>query len=292
MLTSVQKEILQSLINLYRNADASIKGEEIAEIMNRNPGTIRNQMQSLRSLGLVKGVPGPRGGYKPTIKAYHTLNIQASDNQILVPIYRDNKKVKDITVSQIEFTSITHPGECEAAIKAVGNIKYLDLGDEIRIGPTPVNKLVVDGVVVGRDDMDNILLLDTTAIRSIPKKTVLEVASTDLIRLKPSDSIRSASKILSDKDIEGAPVVEDGRVIGILTLSDIIRALGEGHEDSDISKVMSKNIITVEPTVMIADAIEIMNKNSIGRVIVVDDNLNPLGIVTRTDLLDKIAGLK
>ena len=30
MLTSVQKEILQSLINLYRNADASIKGEEIA----------------------------------------------------------------------------------------------------------------------------------------------------------------------------------------------------------------------------------------------------------------------
>jgi len=292
MLTSVQKEILQSLINLYRNADASIKGEEIAEIMNRNPGTIRNQMQSLRSLGLVKGVPGPRGGYKPTIKAYHTLNIQASDNQILVPIYRDNKKVKDITVSQIEFTSITHPGECEAAIKAVGNIKYLDLGDEIRIGPTPVNKLVVDGVVVGRDDMDNILLLDTTAIRSIPKKTVLEVASTDLIRLKPSDSIRSASKILSDKDIEGAPVVEDGQVIGILTLSDIIRAIGEGHEDSDISKVMSKNIITVEPTVMIADAIEIMNKNSIGRVIVVDDNLNPLGIVTRTDLLDKIAGLK
>ena len=49
-------------------------------------------MQSLRSLGLVKGVPGPRGGYKPTIKAYHTLNIQASDNQTLVPIYRDGKR--------------------------------------------------------------------------------------------------------------------------------------------------------------------------------------------------------
>lgn len=292
MLTSVQKEILQSLINLYRNADASIKGEEIAEIMNRNPGTIRNQMQSLRSLGLVKGVPGPRGGYKPTIKAYHTLNIQASDNQQLVPIFRDGEKVKDITVSQIEFTSITHPGECEAAIKAVGNIKYLDLGDEIRIGPTPVNKLIVDGVVVGRDDMDNILLLDTTAIRSIPKKTVLEVASTDLIQLKPADSIRNASKILSSKDIEGAPVVDDGQVIGILTLSDIIRAIGNGEEEQNVSEVMSKNIITVKQDVMIAEAIEIMNKNSIGRVIVIDDNSSPIGIVTRTDLLDKIAGLK
>lgn len=293
MLTSVQKEILQSLINLYRNADASIKGEEIAEIMNRNPGTIRNQMQSLRSLGLVKGVPGPRGGYKPTIKAYHTLNIQASDNQSLVPIFRDGEKVKDITVSQIEFTSITHPGECEAAIKAVGNIKYLDLGDEIRIGPTPVNKLIVDGIVVGRDDMDNILLLDTTAIRSIPKKTVLEVASTELINLEPTNSIREASKILSDENIEGAPVVEDGHVIGILTLSDIIRAIGRGDEEQNISEVMSsKKIITVKQDLMIADAIEIMNKNSIGRVIVVDDSESPIGIVTRTDLLDKIAGIK
>ncbi|MFY9639179.1 MAG: CBS domain-containing protein [Methanobacterium sp.] len=292
MLTSVQKEILQSLINLYRNADASIKGEEIAMIMNRNPGTIRNQMQSLRSLGLVKGVPGPRGGYKPTIKAYHTLNIQASDNQTLVPIYRDGKKVKDITVSQIEFTSITHPGECEAAIKAVGNIKYLDLGDEIRIGPTPVNKLVVDGVVVGRDDMDNILLLDTTAIRSIPKKTVLDVASKNLIKLESSDSIKDAAKLLSRKEIEGAPVIEEGHVIGILTLSDITTAIAEDKEGQNVANVMSKHIITVEKDAMIADAIEIMNKNKIGRLIVVDEQVNPIGIVTRTDLLDQIAGLK
>jgi len=291
MLTSVQKEILQSLINLYRNSDASIKGEEIAEIMNRNPGTIRNQMQSLRSLGLVKGVPGPRGGYKPTIKAYHTLNIQASDNQTLVPIYRDGRKVKDITVSQIEFTTITHPGECEAAIKAVGNIKYLDLGDEIRIGPTPVNKLIVDGVVVGRDDMDNILLLDTTTIRSIPKKTVLEVASIDLITLNASDSIKKAAKILTDKNIEGAPIVENGHVTGILTLSDITRGIANNTEKQPISNIMSKNVITVEKDVMIADAIEIINNNNIGRLIVIDENTNPVGIVTRTDLLNKIAGL-
>ena len=171
MLTSVQKEILQSLINLYRNADGmSIKGEEIAELMNRNPGTIRNQMQSLRSLGLVKGVPGPRVGYKPTIEAYHTLNIQDTDKETLVPVYKKGKLLKEITVAKIEFTSIPHPGECEAAIKAVGNIKTLDLGDKIRVGPTPVNKLVVDGVIVGRDDMDNILLLAPLESAAYPKE--------------------------------------------------------------------------------------------------------------------------
>ena len=231
MLTSVQKEILQSLINLYRNADGmSIKGEEIAEIMNRNPGTIRNQMQSLRSLGLVKGVPGPRGGYKPTIEAYHTLNIQDTDKETF-PFYKKGELLKDITVAKIEFTSIPHPGECEAAIKAVGNIKTLDLGDKIRVGPTPVNKLVVDGVIVGRDDMDNILLLDTTGIRSIPKRRAMEVATPDLITLDGLDTIRDAARVLASKEIEGAPVMDDDEVIGMVTLSDISKALAEARED-------------------------------------------------------------
>ena len=293
MLTSVQKEILQSLINLYRKSKGkSIKGEEIAELMSRNPGTIRNQMQSLRSLGLVKGVPGPRGGYKPTIEAYHTLNISAIDKEALVPIFKKGKRVGDLSVAKIEFTSIPHPGECEAAIKVVGNIKQLDLGDRIKVGPTPVNKLIVNGMVVGRDDVDNLLLLDTTNIRSIPKKTVIEVASHDLITLKPSMNIKEAATILSNNKIEGAPVVQDQEVAGMLTLSDITKAIAEGKENINITELMSKNIITVEKDLMIADAIEVMNKNKVGRLIVADSDNMPLGIVTRTDLLDKIAGIK
>lgn len=293
MLTSVQKEILQSLINLYRNSQGkSIKGEEIAEIMNRNPGTIRNQMQSLRSLGLVKGVPGPRGGYKPTIEAYHTLNISATGKETQVPVFKDGKELNDISVAKIEFTSIPHPGECEAAIKAVGNIKQLDLGDRIRVGPTPVNKLVINGVIVGRDDMDNILLLDTTAIRSIPKKTVLDVATLDLITLEAEIDVKTAAKILSEKGIEGAPVIQNGIIVGIITLSDITRAIASDLEAEKISEIMSSDIITVEEDVMISDAIEIMNKRNIGRLIVMEKDGTPVGIVTRTDLLDKIAGLK
>ncbi len=62
-LTPIQKEILTALINLYREKKQAIKGEDIAGVINRNPGTVRNQMQSLKALGLVEGVPGPKGGY-------------------------------------------------------------------------------------------------------------------------------------------------------------------------------------------------------------------------------------
>ena len=292
MLTSVQKEILQTLINLYQSSKGkSIKGEDIAEVMGRNPGTIRNQMQSLRSLSLVKGVPGPRGGYKPTIEAYHSLNIKVSDNDSKVPIYKNDQRLDDISVARIEFTSVPQPGECEAAIKVLGSIKDLNLGDTIRIGPTPVNNLGVMGVIVGRDDMDNILLVDTSTIRSIPKKTVGEIASKDVISFKMDCSIMEAAKKLNENEIDGAPVMEDGKVVGVFTVTDLVKAVANDNGDATVGEVMSTNVVIVNEDLKIANAIEVMLKKSISRLIVADNNQVLLGIVTRTDLINTITNL-
>ena len=293
MLTSVQKEILQTLINLYQNSDGkSIKGEDIAEVMNRNPGTIRNQMQALRSLSLVKGVPGPRGGYKPTIEAYHTLNVSVSNEVSEVPIYKNDKLIEGVSVAKIEFTSIPHPGECEAAIKLLGSIKDLNIGDTVRIGPTPVNNMGIIGTIVGRDDMDNLILIDITTIRSIPKNTVYEIASLNLITLKPGDSIKQAAKLFSDAGIDGAPVVTEGVAIGIVSLTDIVKALAEGKEDLDVRDLMTKRIYFIEKEGKIDKAVYKMQKYGVSRLVVVNSNHSPIGIITRTDLIEKITNLK
>ena len=293
MLTSVQKEILQTLINLYQSSKGkSIKGEDIAEVMGRNPGTIRNQMQSLRSLGLVKGVPGPRGGYKPTIEAYHSLNIKVSDNDSRVPIYKNGKRLEDISVAKIEFTSVPQPSECEAAIKVLGSIKDLNLGDTVRIGPTPVNNLGVMGEIVGRDDMDNILLVDTTTIRSIPKKTVGDIASKNVISFSMDCSVKEAAEKLSVHEIDGAPVMKDGKVVGVFTLTDLVQAVAEDNVNKSVGELMSSDVVIVNEDLKIANAIEVMLKKSISRLIIADNDNNLLGIVTRTDLIDCITNLK
>ncbi|WP_296885065.1 CBS domain-containing protein [uncultured Methanobrevibacter sp.] len=293
MLTSVQKEILQTLINLYQSSDGkSIKGEDIAEVMNRNPGTIRNQMQSLRSLSLVKGVPGPRGGYKPTIEAYHALNISISEKEAKVPIYRGDERLEDISVARIEFTSVPQQEECEAAIKVLGSIKDLSLGDIIKIGPTPVNNLGIMGKVVGRDDMDNILLVDTSTIRSIPKQSVGDIASKNVISLKVDCSLKEAAKIFTENKIDGAPVVKDGKVVGVFTLTDFVHAFAEDKEDITVGDLMSTKVIIVNEDLKIAKAIEILFKKSISRLIIADKDNNLLGIVTRTDLINSITNFE
>ena len=237
-------------------------------------------------------MPGPRGGYKPTIEAYHSLNISVSDNDSNVPIYKNGSKMEGISVARIEFTSVPQPSECEAAIKVLGSIKDLNLGDEISIGPTPVNNLGVMGTIVGRDDMDNILLVDTNTIRSIPKKTVGDIASRDVISFSVDCSVKDAAKKLAAKGIDGAPVIKNGKIVGVFTLTDLVNAIANDKENETVGELMSTNVVIVNENLKIANAIDVMLKKSISRLIIADNDNTLLGIVTRTDLIDSITNLK
>jgi len=158
-LTSSQKTILTALVNLYREQEDAVKGEDIAEEVGRNPGTIRNQMQSLKALQLVEGVPGPKGGYKPTATAYEALDVDQMDHPASVPLVLNGEELEDVNVDGIDLTTVHHPDLCRAEIHVLGSLTDFHEGDDVRVGPTPLSKLVVEGTVDGKDDTSNILIL-------------------------------------------------------------------------------------------------------------------------------------
>ncbi|EMA62471.1 MULTISPECIES: Rrf2 family transcriptional regulator [Halorubrum] len=165
-LTSSQKSILTALINLYGEQEDAVKGEAIAEEVDRNPGTIRNQMQSLKALQLVEGVPGPKGGYKPTSNAYEALDIQRMDEPADVPIFHEGEEVTGVNVDGIDLSSVHHPELCRAEIHVQGSVRKFHEGDSVTVGPTPLSKLVIDGTVDGKDDTANILILRIDDMRA------------------------------------------------------------------------------------------------------------------------------
>jgi hypothetical protein len=158
-LTSSQKDILNALINLYRQEEDAVKGEAIAEKVDRNPGTIRNQMQSLKALQLVEGVPGPKGGYKPTAQAYEALDVDQMENPAHVPLFHEGDPVENAIVSGINLSSVHHPELCRAEIQLQGSVSEFHEGDKVVVGPTPLSKLVIEGTIDGKADTDNILIL-------------------------------------------------------------------------------------------------------------------------------------
>lgn len=291
-LTLVQREVLLALVDLYqRSRGEAVKGEGIAELINRNPGTVRNLMQSLRSLGLVDGVPGPKGGYRPTTEAYKALNFEDVKDAVTVLFYDKSGIIEGVTITGIDLISISDPIKCRAAIHAIGNLKNLNIGDEVQIGPTPINKLMIKGRILGRDDMENVILLEILEMMSIPKDLVKNIASLHVKTLSADTTVREAAEIIHREEIRGGPVIKNGKPVGILSTVDITKAIAMHQEDHPVEEFMSHKVVTINEDAMIADAIDLMQSSNISRLIVVNNTGKTKGIVTRTDILCRIASI-
>ncbi|MGI5937146.1 CBS domain-containing protein [Methanoculleus thermophilus] len=285
-LSPIQKDILITLITLYHQSSHSIKGEEIADVLKRNPGTVRNQMQALKALGLVDGVPGPKGGYSPTARAYKELNLGDLEHQSEVPIFRDGEKVKGVRVAELDFTTLCHPDLCHAMVRIIGSVKLFRVGDMVSIGPTPVNKLLVRGEVYGMDENLQALLISVAEMISLPKQAIKHYMSTPLLTLPVSATLRDAVHLFNLHRIHGAPVIGDnGDLAGIVTLSDIARALDEGLSmDAPVAQIMTPDVVMVPSSIRLYELVRRFKEREIGRLIVVEDG-KPVGIVTQTDII-------
>jgi predicted transcriptional regulator len=287
-LTPIQKEILTALVTLYRQKKQAVKGEDIAEIINRNPGTVRNQMQSLKALGLVEGVPGPKGGYKATGETYRAINLCEIEEEAVVPLRRNDEVVQNATAAEISFTTVRRPDLCNATVHVIGDIKKFDIGDSITVGPTPVNKLVMRGEVIGRDDTQNSLLFVIQEMVSLPKKPVKNYIRDRTITIPTTSTIQEASRILVENKIHGAPVRDKNSIVGIVTLTDIGKTLAEGKTSLKIKDIMTKKIISVDGELPLYEVVKIFSKEKVGRLLVCT-NGEIVGLISKTDVLDKLA---
>jgi len=120
---------------------------------------------------------------------------------------------------------------------------------------------------------------------------------TDLVQVSPSDSVRAAWALLREHRSWHLPVVEDDKLVGIITDTDVRlvfpSALTSGQREQDphdalekvmVREIMTKQVITVAPDTSIADAARIILERRIGGLPVVQGS-RLVGIITKTDIL-------
>jgi len=290
-LSLIQKDILVTLISLYHQHSHPIKGEEIAEVIRRNPGTVRNQMQALKTIGLVDGIPGPKGGYNPTERAYRELNLELSGGEYDVPISRDGEVVVGVNVVEVAFTTLCHPDVCHASVRVMGSLRGFEIGDNLTIGPTPVNRLLIRGEVYGKDEVSRSLLISTYEMISLPKKQIRYYMSSPLLTLRKHDTLADAASLFSRHHIHGAPVMEGDDLAGIVTMSDIAKAIGEGKPlTKHVSSVMTTDVEKAPSTIYLFEVIRRFKERKIGRLVVMDGD-RPVGILTQSDIIRQFPSL-
>jgi CBS domain-containing protein len=139
---------------------------------------------------------------------------------------------------------------------------------------------------------------------------VADVMSKYPVTLMPGHSVRHAAQIMLEHRVSGVPVVEDDKVVGILTEGDLLRRIELGTDTTTsnwlwlvpsgaardfvrthswrVADVMSKPVVTVDRDTPLAEAAVLLSTRGIKRVPVLHDG-QLVGILSRADLLKIVA---
>ena len=149
-------------------------------------------------------------------------------------------------------------------------------------------------------------VIDETAFLEMMKKEIFnvkvgEVMQTNVYTVSPQVNLLSAAYVMLDNRVRRLPVVKDNRVVGIVTITDILKhilvkekhipAVLEDAEvtlDESVEEIMTRNVAKVEPETDIGMAANRMLEEDVSSLVVVrDDELK--GIVSRIDLISGLA---
>ena len=138
---------------------------------------------------------------------------------------------------------------------------------------------------------------------------IMAIASRDVISIPPSKSIKDTAKVMMEHEFRRLPITDpgSGKLLGIVTVMDILDFFGGGKKFNIIEKkyqdnflaainepvkeIMTRDIITLSNKASIAETIETMLSNQLGAIPLVDADGKLAGIVTERDIALSLAGV-
>jgi CBS domain-containing protein len=144
-------------------------------------------------------------------------------------------------------------------------------------------------------------------------KTRVDDVMTHLVAtLRPEDTIEDAGKLLASNRISGAPVVQDGKLVGLVSEADLVRAFAPPHggfpfEAIDpltfelrgdrsrvvlgacVRDVMSREVVSISQDASVWEAASLLDRHGFRRLPVVDGDGHVIGILARSDLVRAMA---
>jgi CBS domain-containing protein len=147
---------------------------------------------------------------------------------------------------------------------------------------------------------------------AIKSFNVGQVMTRPVRTVRPDTALAEAAHIMVSERISGLPVVDnEGRLTGLITEADFLRALGVPAEqphsslwqtleslfnhlahngeletpDDPVATHMVKNVVVVSPEQDLHDVIELMKHHRVKRLVVCDEARKVLGMITRSDLV-------
>ena len=177
----------------------------------------------------------------------------------------ENTLIKDIMVTDV--ASVSLPGSRD---------EVLTLLKEKQVSGVPVIK---DNKVVGIVSRSNLL--------SNPEEEQLALLMTrDPVSIGPDENIKVAARILLEEGFRRLPVVDDGRLVGMITVADVVRSMASLEIDEPIGNYLGRRgtgpVWSDTPLHVVARHMELANVKAVP---VIDSALDLVGIISDRDII-------
>ena len=118
-------------------------------------------------------------------------------------------------------------------------------------------------------------------------QSIRDVMTSNPCTIDAEKSVAYAAKMMRDEDVGLAPIVEDDKLIGMLTDRDIaVRVAAEGRDPGQVKvrDVASSQLVTIDPQQDLDEALRIMAKHQVRRLAVVEEDGKLVGVVAQADV--------
>jgi CBS domain-containing protein len=115
---------------------------------------------------------------------------------------------------------------------------------------------------------------------------IREVMTEDPRTVGPDDTATDAAKLMREEDTGIAPIVEGGKLVGVVTDRDIaLRIVAEGKDGSTkVVEIASQNVLTIDPQQDLDEALRLMAEHQVRRLPVVAEDGKLVGILAQADV--------
>jgi len=118
-------------------------------------------------------------------------------------------------------------------------------------------------------------------------KKISDLMSPNPCAIEAAKPVAYAAKMMKDENVGLAPIVEGDRLVGTLTDRDIVtRVVAEGGDPQSVTvrEVASTNLVTIDPQGKLEEALQLMARNQIRRLPVVEQDGRLVGVVAQADI--------
>jgi len=222
----------------------------------------------------------------------------------VIPIIDDQKRLVGVIsrTNVMAITSSISPLRVRGIManpKFVGSIDmpaFDALREMIRSGEwcVPVTKSAQDLSYVGMLDLSVFIRYFLKQSSSKLSYPVSKIMSTQLVTCCPEDEVDNVWRFMQEKSLAGCPVTKNNKLVGMVTQQDMLNSgasfpafesrKGRFKSPSKISSVMKTSVISLKSTATVREAAELMLEKNIGRIPIIDEKTNLVGIVDREDI--------